>query len=393
MLALRGRSSLRFDAPPYVSRVTTDPERPRAVRIKEVLLTDCTPYVVTGFAGVMQREPAGKSTVNVLELPSCLDYLGDGDILRCRPTTGEIDVMYRRRSNSNTFLLNESCNNACLMCSQPPRSSPDYVDDVLAAIELVDPCTRELGLSGGEPSLLGDRLIAVLKKLRNYLPDTAVHLLSNAREFRFLRFAKAVAEVRNTDLVIGIPLHGDTSDLHDYIAQSEDAFDDALRGVMNLARCKVRVEIRVVIHKLNCCRLRETARFISRNLAFASHIAFMGMETCGLAKAHLDELWVDAADYGDELAQAVGLLCHQRFRVSVFNHPLCILPQSVWPFARQSISDWKVEFSPECLSCSAKRECCGMFGTSHRAFSKRISALSEADMAKASMTCPHSLYQ
>ena len=56
---------------------------------------------------------------------------------------------------------------------------------------------------------------------------------------------------------------------------------------------------------------------------------------------------------------------------------------SVWPFACQSISDWKMDFNPECLSCSAKRECCGMFGTSHRAFSKRISALSETDMAKA----------
>ncbi len=39
-----------------------------------------------------------------------------------------------------------------------------------------------------------------------------------------------------------------------------------IEGILNLKRCGVRVEIRVVIHRETYKRLPELARFIARNL-------------------------------------------------------------------------------------------------------------------------------
>jgi len=40
----------------------------------------------------------------------------------------------------------------------------------------------------------------------------------------------------------------------------------SIRGIMNLERCKQKVEIRFVIHKQTFEGLPQTARFIARNL-------------------------------------------------------------------------------------------------------------------------------
>lgn len=54
--------------------------------------------------------------------------------------------------------------------------------------------------------------------------------------------------------------------------------------------------------------------------------------------------------------------------VSIFNLPHCCLPESLYEFARKSISDWKVKYLPECNNCQMKFDCCGLFTTSKNDF-------------------------
>jgi radical SAM protein with 4Fe4S-binding SPASM domain len=51
-------------------------------------------------------------------------------------------------------------------------------------------------------------------------------------------------------------------------------------------------------------------------------------------------------------------------RVSVYSHPLCVLPEDIRRFSVKSISDWKNEYFEECKGCSAV-EACGGFFSSH----------------------------
>jgi hypothetical protein len=135
-------------------------------------------------------------------------------------------------------------------------------------------------------------------------------------------------------------------------------------GLQNLGRHGVPVEIRVVTHRLTADRLFDIANFVYRNLTFAAHVAFMGLEPTGFAVPNVDELWIDPWQYRDELERAVLFLAARGMPVSVYNHQLCTVSTPLHSFCRQSISDWKNEFLPVCESCAIRDSCGGFFSTS-----------------------------
>jgi len=73
----------------------------------------------------------------------------------------------------------------------------------LATIPLIDPSAQEIGFTGGEPTLLGDDLFRILRAMKSYLPQTAIHILSNGRLFADLEFVKRYADIRHFDMMVG----------------------------------------------------------------------------------------------------------------------------------------------------------------------------------------------
>ncbi len=232
---------------------------------------------------------------------------------------------------------------------------------MLQTIDLIDPSTPELGITGGEPTLLKDGFLEVVRSCKEQLPNTALHVLSNGRLFRYGSFAKHLAAIQHHDLMIGVPVYSDLEDRHDYVVQAKGAFEDTLIGLQNLGRFAVPVEIRVVLHRFTFDRLPQVAEFIYRNLTFASHVTFMGMEMMGFAISNLDALWVDPFDYRGQLERATLFLAERGMNVSVYNHQLCTVPESIWSFCRKSISDWKNDYLPQCETCSVREQCGGFF--------------------------------
>jgi His-Xaa-Ser system radical SAM maturase HxsC len=243
---------------------------------------------------------------------------------------------------------------------------------VLAAIRLIDPFTQEIGFTSGEPTLLGDSFFAILRAMKSFLPNTAIHILSNGRLFAALEFAKRYADIRLGDAMIGIPIYSDVSTIHDYVVQSDNAFDETLRGILNLKQLGQKVEIRVVIHRQTYSRLPLLAEFIARNLTFVDHVALMGLEITGFTRPNLTSLWIDPVDYQPELYRAVSFLADSRMHVSIYNHQLCVLDKRLWPFARKSISDWKNEYMGECEGCLEKPNCGGFFASARIRYSSHI---------------------
>ncbi len=291
-----------------------------------------------------------------------VDHLGDKDIVLIN-RRGYVRTVIRHGSGSNSLFATDRCNSLCLMCSQPPREVDDRskVAELTRIVSLMDPSTKELGITGGEPTLLGDGLLDVIAACKGVLPRTALHVLSNGRRFWYPRYSKKLAAVGHPDLIMGIPVYSDIDSVHDYVVQAKGAFDETIIGLQNLARYEVPVEIRVVIQRHTAPRLPQLAEFIYRNLTFAAHVAFMGLEITGFAKPNLDQLWIDPEDYSEGLEIAATRLATAGLNVSIYNHQLCRLPSSLWPFCRQSISDWKNEFAPGCNQCDVKSACGGFF--------------------------------
>jgi His-Xaa-Ser system radical SAM maturase HxsC len=249
------------------------------------------------------------------------------------------------------------------MCSQPPRSVDDgwLLDEIEAALELVDTRTPAFTFTGGEPLLEWPKFIRLLGRCRDLLPTTAVHVLTNGRAFAQREITSAWASIRHPNLMAGIPIYAAVDHVHDYVVQASGAFDETVLGILRLKDAGQRVEVRVVLHAITAKRIVETCHWIARNLPFVDHVALMGLENTGFAIANAEELWIDPIDYQSKLADAVDLLVSAKINVSVYNLQRCILDRSVWPYAVKSISDWKNGYAEECDRCTEKDRCGGFF--------------------------------
>ena len=207
---------------------------------------------------------------------------------------------------------------------------------MLDPIPLIDPEESMLGLSGGEPTLLGDNLAVVLYQARKHLPDTTLHILSNGRRFSDPTFTRMIAAVKHPHL-----------------------------------RIEASIEIRVVVQKSNIDRLPELARFIFHNLSFIDHIAFMALEPMGFARTNRDSIWIDPIDCRNQLYEAVSYLADRGMNPSLYNFPICTIEPALHDFCRQSISDWKNVYLPACDGCIEKTNCCGFFRTIDPAWTSR----------------------
>ena len=335
--------------------------------------------VAAGFRGALvisdsAELPAPASFSDAMVLPTRFNYMADGDILGVQANSRRFRTLYRRSSAHNSFLVTERCNHYCLMCSQPPRDIDDgwILDEIATALSLVDPSTPSFAFTGGEPLLDWHGFIKVLEQCRDSLPNTAIHVLSNGRAFSSTEVVSAWANIRHPNLMAGIPIYSAVDHIHDYVVQATGAFDETTLGILKLKDQGQRIEIRVVLHAITAPRIVETCRWLARNLPFVDHVALMGLENTGFVLANSELLWIDPVDYQDNLAEAVEILATANVNVSVYNLPRCVLARSVWPFALQSISDWKNGYEKECDRCIEKPRCSGFFTSGRPRQSKGI---------------------
>ncbi len=336
-----------------------------------------------GFAFYITR--AGRRladpTHSSIELPPSLNHLQPGDILSVSRDGTRLRLKWRPDSVQNSVLLTERCDNYCLMCSQPPKQADDdwLLDEAFELIKLLSRETRQIIFTGGEPTLYGQRFIDLLALCRERIPNAGVHILSNGRRFAHSDFARAYASVDNQNMMVGIPVYGSEPSLHDYVVQARGAFDDTIRGILNLAQLRQRIEVRVVIHRQTAPALLEIAEFIARNLPFVEQVALMGLEVIGFARANIEAVWIDPVEYREQLSEAAILLDRKGIRTLIYNHQLCLIEPCVWPYAVKSISDWKNEYHDECQHCSVVEACGGFFSSATYKMSDHIRAINNSE--------------
>lgn len=269
-------------------------------------------------------------------------------------------------------MATERCNHRCIMCPQPPiLQEKDKTPFNLKLISLFDKNTQEIGITGGEPTLIGDNFFTLINHIKKELPHTAISILSNGVKFADKEYAMKLAKCRHQDLQIDIPLFSDIAEEHNRIVGAK-TFYKTVQGLYNLALFHQRIGLRMVIHKQTYKRLPQFADFIYHNFPFVAQIAFMQMETTGLAKENFDDLWIDPYDYNDELREAVLLLADRGMKPYIYNAQLCVLPEDIRCYAQQSISDWKDIYISECEGCVLKGQCAGFFESNRQAHSSHI---------------------
>ncbi|MBU1230998.1 MAG: His-Xaa-Ser system radical SAM maturase HxsC [Proteobacteria bacterium] len=375
MKIIKGRSTARKTA---LGRITGH-RLPFGERRHAILATKERAFTDIGYAAVIS-EATFSSAVPFLPphvVVDSLEGIPADDVVSIAPD-GDIRFLWETGSRNNALLLTEACNCRCLMCPQPPK--PFDARQVKVAgdvLELSAPgFTGEICLTGGEPTLCGDRLFEILVKCGERHPQASLMMLTNGKRFSEFDFAKRFAGV-GADVKVAVSLHADVDTLHDRIVGSTGSFRKTQQGLYNLAKFGQCIEIRVVVSRLNHERLVQIARHIYRNYPFVAHVTFMALEITGHARDNHAAVWADPFGYGDTLEKALHELHRAGLRVSAYNHPLCLLPKAAWPFARKSISTWKNSYEPVCGDCSMRTECCGIFTTSGTDLSPHLKSISE----------------
>lgn len=380
-LATSGKPSDSFSRP-LVGTVSRE-QRTADARANVVLVTEELPSEANALSGYAGFVTTARLKPRQLKVPSIenvqeIEHLRTGDIVALEPKNGFIRTLYRPDSDNNVIFATQRCNSNCLMCSQPPQDRDDVEASArrnLKLIELIDAPPKRLVITGGEPTLLGEHLFAIITAVGKKFPETHLHMLTNGRSFAWQSFSARLASLRHPNLSLGIPLYSDDSTMHDYVVQAKGAFDQTVLGLQQLARHGVRIEIRVVLHALTIPRLLRLAEYIYRNCAFAEHVALMGLENIGYAPRNMTSLWIDPNDYQEELESAVEFLTLRGMSVSIYNHQLCVLRKSLWKFARKSISDWKNIYLDVCKNCGARESCGGFFQWANKLHSAHIHSI------------------
>ncbi len=357
----------------FIGRITYKPVK-RSLR-KDFILVKTKEEIESGYAAILLTDSNDRIANNASPMLLChnadLQKINDGDIVSIEEN-GNITIIYEKNSPHNSIFVTDRCNCSCIMCPQPlAHAESDKTPLVLKLISLMDKNSEVLAITGGEPTLLDDKLISIISECKQKLPNTKLLLLTNGIKLADVEFVKKLAMVKHPSLSIDIPLYAPTDTEHNNIIGTK-GFYKTIFGLYNLALFRQNVGLRVVIHKLNYARLPQLAEFIYHNLPFVSHVAFMQMETHGPAMEHIEQIWIDPFDYNNQLEIAVSYLARRGMNVSIYNGQHCVIPKTLWRYTRKSISSWKNIYLQECVGCECQDSCGGFFESSQRLHSDHI---------------------
>lgn len=296
----------------------------------------------------------------------------EGDIVLIN-THGLVSFYYEKNALcGNALFVTEKCNHRCIMCPQPPiNHEVDKTPINLKLIRLMGKDVHEIGITGGEPTLIGEKLFELIRQIQKYTPNAGVNILSNGVKFADVEFAKKLALCRHKNLQVDIPIFSDVATEHNHIVGAP-TFYKTVQGLYNLARFRQKVGLRIVVHKKTYRRLPQLAEYIYRNFPFIQQVAFLQMETIGISDEMMPDLWIDPYDYNRELSEAIEILNNRGIHACIYNAQLCVLPENLRPYAIKSISDWKDSYISECDDCALKDQCGGVFSTNKSNLSKHI---------------------
>ena len=342
-------------------------------RKDEILVKQEATSVPYGYAALITNREQVKSKkpwVKVVDLSK----FNEGDVVLINKK-GEFVFLYEIKSTHNAIFATELCNHRCIMCPQPPiATEEDKTPLNLKLITLINKNTHEIGITGGEPTLIGEKLFDLIRQIQKYQPKAGISLLTNGVKFAEKDYALKLAQCGHHDLQIDIPIFSDIADEHNRIVGAK-TFYKTIQGLYNLTLFQQRIGLRIVVHRQTYKRLPQLADYIYHNFPFVSQVAFMQMETSGCAASNLNDLWIDPYDYNEELKQAVLLLSNRGIFTRIYNAQLCVLPHEIREFATNAISDWKDEYLPECDRCKLRNQCGGLFASNMKHHSAHISPI------------------
>lgn len=283
-----------------------------------------------------------------------------GDVVFVNPTRGFAQRLIRAASRHNTLLITERCDQLCVMCSQPPKTHHFDMFPFFEKACLLAPSGATIGISGGEPTLFKDQLIAFLLSMAERRPDLRFHVLTNGQHFEEADVL-ALRSIGADRVIWGVPLYSAEPIEHDRIVGKPGAFQRLMRSLAYLCQAGANIELRTVLMTSTAPGLPRLSRLVAAQLPFISVWAIMQMENIGYARMNWAELFHDSSQDFGPVALALDTAHARGVRTILYNFPQCTVPPEYRQYAPSTISDWKRRYLDECEGCTAQDQCGGFF--------------------------------
>lgn len=298
---------------------------------------------------------------NVIEL---LKKAGNYDVYGLSGN-GRLIEYYDDRSIDNYFFITGKCNSNCVMCPSPDASrkkgESSSIENLIEIAKHIPSDTPHLTITGGEPFMVGKEIFRFILFLREKFTKTEFLFLTNGRIFALESYVEQLAECIPYDSVLGIPLHGSTAEIHDRITQAAVSFTQTVTGIRRLLKKGFRIELRIVVSRLNAEDMENIAELIATKMQGIFYVSIMAMEMTGSAYIHRDQVWIPYRQAAEKIENGIRILLENGIDVKLYNFPLCTVKREYWTLCERSISPDKVRYAQTCESCRMKKICGGVF--------------------------------
>jgi His-Xaa-Ser system radical SAM maturase HxsC len=259
-------------------------------------------------------------------------------------------------------------------CSDKQRQvgSVAQVAEIKYGLEQLPSDIPNIIITGGEPFLMRESIFEVLDTIKRNFEYTDVLLLTNARALASKAFCQSFIASFPEQATIGIPLHGHTAALHDFITQAPGSFEQTVTGLKRLSANRIKIELRIVVSKLNAEHIGDLAAFICTEIPHIDSVKIMGLEMLGSAAKNEADVWIPYDRAFQVSKSAVDMLIAHEIDVGLYNFPLCAVQPNYRSLCERSISDYKIRYVEKCDSCIVKDACGGVFAGTLRLAQKSL---------------------
>jgi len=217
-----------------------------------------------------------------------------------------------------------------------------------------------VSLTGGEPTLHPD-FFGLLAYFRKRLPGVDITLLSNGRRFSDKAFARRFSKIAKAPFTAAVPVHGGSARAHDLVAGVKGAFKETAAGLDNLLAEGVRVEIRIVLHRLNAVGFGKILSFLLRRFPAGDlcRVAVIHYEIEGMSLENHGRLALKLSDSAAAINSAAPLI--GRFRdLRLYHFPLCLIEDELRDRCRVTLPPEDRVYTKKCSGCRLKKDCLGL---------------------------------
>lgn len=278
---------------------------------------------------------------------------------------GRFSEYYDDSSVDNYFFVTAKCNSNCIMCPSPDvsrqKGGSTSVDTLIEIAKHIPTDTPHLTITGGEPFMIGKDIFRFIAYLRDKFEYTEFLFLTNGRIFALESYVQRFVETVPASSIVAIPIHGSREKIHDSITQTRGSFEQTIRGIKNLLKAGIHIELRIVVSKMNENDICNIARLICDELSGIDYVSIMAMEMTGSARINVEKVWITYREAAKKIEEAVMLLLENEIDVKLYNFPLCTVKREFWTLCEKSISPDKVRYAEICDTCKLKKACGGLF--------------------------------